>query len=143
VARVESLSRADDGRYGLLARGTRRLRVERWLPDDPYPLADEVVLGDTGEPTALAVEQASAALARVEALSSELGRPTPPKDEPSSPSSVAENEDAGWALCRRLPAGPLDRQRLLTTDDPSDRLALLAALASDMAEDLVRLLAQA
>lgn len=50
--------------------------------------------------------------------------------------------DAGWELCRRLPLGPLDRQRLLTTDHPAERMSLLTGLAGDMADDIVRLLAQ-
>ena len=32
--------RLPDGRYAVVAVGTRRIRVLAWLPDDPYPLAD-------------------------------------------------------------------------------------------------------
>jgi Lon protease-like protein len=138
VARIEALSRADDGRYALLARGTRRLRVLRWLPDDPYPLADvELLEGEAAAPEN-ALREASAAVSRVEALLSELGQDIAGDDGPGT------EGDAGpaWALCRRLPTGPLDRQRLLATDDPGARMALLTDMAGELAEDLVRLLAQ-
>ena len=40
VARMVQVDALDDGRYALVAVGTRRIRVNAWLPDDPYPLAD-------------------------------------------------------------------------------------------------------
>lgn len=138
VAHIEALSRAEDGRYALLARGTRRLRVLRWLPDDPYPVADVEVLDDSGAP-ATALEEAAAAVARVEALVSELGHAS---GDSGRWAAAGGGEDPVWALCRRLPSGPLDRQRLLATDDAGDRLALLTEMAGDLAEDLVRLLSQ-
>ena len=40
VARMVQVEALDDGRYAVVAVGTRRIRVNAWLPDDPYPLAD-------------------------------------------------------------------------------------------------------
>ena len=40
VARIARVDALDDGRYAVVAVGTRRIRVNAWLPDDPYPLAD-------------------------------------------------------------------------------------------------------
>src|SRR6478735_2099236 len=40
VARVVDMRALPDGRYALVAVGAERLRVNAWLPDDPYPLAD-------------------------------------------------------------------------------------------------------
>src|SRR6188768_1358294 len=40
VARVVDMRALADGRYALVAVGAERLRVNAWLPDDPYPLAD-------------------------------------------------------------------------------------------------------
>ena len=40
IARVVQIEALADGRYALIAVGTRRFRVRSWLPDDPYPLAD-------------------------------------------------------------------------------------------------------
>src|ERR1700722_18532641 len=39
IATIEVASPTPDGRYGVLARGGERLRVESWLPDAPYPRA--------------------------------------------------------------------------------------------------------
>ena len=40
VAQVLQIDALDEGRYALVAVGTRRIRVNAWLPDDPYPVAD-------------------------------------------------------------------------------------------------------
>ena len=32
--------RAGGGRFAVVTVGTRRIRVDQWLPDDPYPRAD-------------------------------------------------------------------------------------------------------
>ena len=40
VARILEVERFDDGRFAVAAVGTRRIRVERWLDDDPYPRAE-------------------------------------------------------------------------------------------------------
>ena len=133
LAVVEGATRAPDGRYALVTRGVARLRVEQWLPDDPYPQAVVEILGgedgggDAGEADLAA---AAGAVRRMEALYSELGaRPLP------TPES-----DSVWGLCQRLPVNPLDRQRLLATDDPAVRLALVRELADALADDALRML---
>ena len=40
VARMVQVEALEGGRYALVAVGTRRIRVNAWLPDDPYPVAD-------------------------------------------------------------------------------------------------------
>ena len=134
VARIEALQRADDGRYALQARGTTRLRVRKWLPDDPYPqaLVDRLDQPDgAGGPGATAVTLA--AVRRVEALLSELGSATAgPRLEATA---------TLWELCARVPVNALDRQRLLATDDPEVRAWLLVELADALGDDLARILA--
>src|SRR6186997_3163957 len=44
VARVVRSQRLPDGGYLLGTVGIRRIRVTRWLPDDPYPQADVVAV---------------------------------------------------------------------------------------------------
>lgn len=135
VARIEAIDRSDDGRYALLARGTTRLRVTQWLPDDPYPEAEVALVDeeDASAPVAAAHEEALAGVRRVEALLSELGS--------SVPHSPAGSDASLWELCARLPVNALDRQRLLETDDSGGRASLLAELAEAMADDLTRVLA--
>ena len=138
VARIEALHRSDDGRYALLARGTTRIRVVSWLPDDPFPAArveelpDAVGAGGDRAGTG-GFPSATAAIRTVEALMSELGSSVP--DQPVGA------ETSLWELCGRLPVNALDRQRLLVTDDPESRARLLVELADAVARDLVHLLA--
>src|SRR3954452_20658454 len=40
VARMMQVAELQDGRYAMVTVGTRRIRVNAWVPDDPYPLAD-------------------------------------------------------------------------------------------------------
>src|SRR3954452_6160856 len=40
VARMIQVAQLDGGRFAVVAVGTRRIRVEQWLPDEPYPRAD-------------------------------------------------------------------------------------------------------
>ena len=46
ATRILQAGRLDDGRYVLVTVGERRVRVRRWLPDDPYPLAEVETLTD-------------------------------------------------------------------------------------------------
>ena len=39
VATVQEAAELPDGRWAVVTVGTRRIRVERWLDDDPYPRA--------------------------------------------------------------------------------------------------------
>ncbi len=40
VAQMLQVDAIDENRYALVAVGTRRIRINAWLPDDPYPIAD-------------------------------------------------------------------------------------------------------
>src|SRR5436853_5226207 len=48
VAQIVRAQQLGDGGYLLATVGIRRLRVVRWLPDDPYPQAEVVDLPDAG-----------------------------------------------------------------------------------------------
>ena len=133
VAAIEAVSRSDDGRYALLARGTTRLRVAQWLPDDPFPRALVEEVPEDPPADRARFPEATAAVRRIEALLSELGS--------SVPEALSGDGAPLWELCNRLPVNALDRQRLLETDDPETRAALLLELAAALADDLTRLLA--
>jgi Lon protease-like protein len=91
------------------------------LPEDP--------------PVQLAlVQSTAAAIRRTWGLLSELGRA--PAMDP-----VANAQDP-WRLCDEAPLGPLDRQRLLEIDDPTERLAVLTTLVNEVADDVHRLLSE-
>ena len=139
---VASIVRADelpDGRWALVAVGSRRIRVERWLEDDPYPRAEVVDVPD-GPWTPEADRRLAAAervVRRSLALRAEL-------DEPAPPIGVALSSEpavAAWELATLAPLGPLDRQRLLGVDDPARRLTELASLTDDACTVLAQRLA--
>ncbi len=135
VARIVEVAELPEGRYAIGAVGTRRIRVTRWLPDDPYPCAE---VEDWPDEPALApglADRYSAVvslLRRVLALAAELGRTAAPAtielaDEPLLGSYHASAVG---------PFGPLDQHRLLCAPGPDERLALLDDLLTDTAEVL-------
>ena len=130
VARIREAAELPDGRWAVLAVGTRRIRVHQWLPDDPYPLALVEDLTDDPVPAERSdnLAGAEAAVRRALALAGEL-------EESPVPATFALDPDptaAGWQLASFAPLGPVDHQRLLETDDPVSRLELLAHLAAEV-----------
>jgi hypothetical protein len=131
VARLARIGALDDDRLFVVAVGAGRFRVVRWLPDDPYPQAEVVPLDDPAGNGSLAdlVAENRKLLRRVLALASELGSNVGDVDSELSDDPVA----ASWDLCSAAPVEQLDRQRLLETDDPAERLVALQELLNDSA----------
>jgi Lon protease-like protein len=130
VARVVRAQELPDGGYALTTVGTRRIQVVRWLPDDPYPLAEVVDVADPDDTDAHAEEsarqRAHTALADLCALYRQL--------DPRVPDLPAVSDDAAQAsyeMAALAPIGPLDAQRVLETVRVEDRLALLADLLDE------------
>ena len=126
---VVEAQEAPDGQWAVLSLGTGRIRVTRWLDDDPYPRADVVDAPDG--PWDAAWDEAYGAAERVVrrslALLAEL-------DEPAAPVHVAldpEPAAAAWQLASIAPLGPLDRQRLLVTEGVPTRLDLLRSMVEE------------
>ncbi len=138
VAQITQVVGIDGGRSMVMARGSRRIRVGRWLPDDPYPRAMAADLPtEPGPDDARAVATAGAAVSRLRSLLSELG------DVPALPPDLGlagPDEEVGWALCQLAPLGPMDRQALLASPDLTARMALLAELCDAAAGDVVSML---
>jgi Lon protease-like protein len=136
VARIVEAARTPDGRYLLATVGTERFRVRKWLDDDPFPRAEVDVLG---EPKRVAADagarrtEVQRLLGRVLAMSAELG-------DRAAPVGAAELDDdpvrASFEAAARAPIGPLDAQRLLELDDPTERFDHLGTLLTDAAEVL-------
>lgn len=130
MVRVEAL---EDGRYSLVAVGTRRIRVNAWLPDDPYPLADvDDFPDDDPDADGLAgrVGELTSRLADVLALATQLGEL---RAEDTDLTSVdADPLVASYHLTALSPLGPADRYRLLCAPSPAVRLDLLADALDDV-----------
>lgn len=134
-ARILDMRATEDGRYVLAAVGTDRLRINAWLPDDPYPVADVDVWTDAdvapGEPSAEHRERVDRAHARVDelnALAAELGDETPPPTDISDDPLLAV-----YHLGSLAPLGPSDRFRLLAAAGLDERLDVLNEALDDVA----------
>lgn len=134
VARVLRAEPLDDGRWLVIALGTSRFRVTRWLDDDPYPRAEIAALTDEHRESEVAAHrtQLEPLIRRVLALRQELGEDgVPPDFEVSTDPDVA-----CWQTAVMAPLNAFDAQRLLATDRCADRLALLEELLTGLEETL-------
>ena len=139
IARIANVAELGDGRLLVVATGVRRIRVEEWLPDLPYPRAVVADLPDPPEASDAGDVLASAesSLRRLRSLLSELG------DVPPLPHTlhiIGDPEGIGWQLCDMAPLTALDLQRLLEAEGLHSRMLLLEALCDAMAGDVVGLL---
>jgi uncharacterized protein len=151
LARVLRAEQLDEDRWFVIAVGTRRFRVEGWLPDAPYPRAEVVFLdddpldehdggaGEAGrdegghdEAADADVTTATAALVpglrRVLALQAELGQ-----DNVPATFELAENPSvAAWQAAILSPLTSFDAQRILASDDRLARLALIEGFLDEI-----------
>lgn len=139
LASIASSGPIDDGRLAILAVGTHRISIDRWLEDDPYPIANVTVFADTAFSGSLApmVDTARRRRQRLIGLAIELGGT-------SGPISIDIGDDplvASWHLCNAAPLAAYDRQTLLTIDDPTERMIRLIALLDLRIDDLERRIA--
>ena len=129
VAQILQIERFDDGRCALAAVGTRRIRVDEWLDDDPYPRA---AVSDWADPPGPVpdLDAVDQQFRRALALATELG-------EASAPMDVELAEDPGMAtfqMAALAPLGPADRQDLLSAEGAAARAWLLAEQLADVTE---------
>ncbi len=131
VAHVERHTEIANDRHEILALGVHRIRVERWLDDDPYPRAEVRLWADEADTDPATTRELYATcttrLRRFLGLAAELGHRVPDAtfDIPSDPSIGSHR------LCALAPVGAFDRQRLLAEPDARRRLELLAELIDD------------
>jgi Lon protease-like protein len=133
VARVVQASELPDGRFALATVGMRRVRVVRWLADDPYPRAEVVAIEDPPI-TAADVSARAEAVAALEAVTVLARRINPSVTEP--PALDADPARASYEAAALAPIGPLDAQRLLAAADASTRLRLFCDLVAERIVDL-------
>ncbi len=124
VARMVQVAELDGGRYAVIAIGVRRMRVNAWLPDDPYPLADVddlPDLDDTDEDSDEMLRAVTARARRAAALALELG------DEGNEPGAELDDDllTASYQLIDLAPIGSADAYDLLCTTGPLARLKAL------------------
>ncbi|MFA9445878.1 LON peptidase substrate-binding domain-containing protein [Egicoccus sp. AB-alg6-2] len=135
VARVLQAEELDDGRWLTVALGTRRVRVRRWLQDDPYPRADVDALpdGPLAPPEVALRDVLADRLRRILALQVELGH-----DDVDTELELADDPAvACWQLAVLAPLSAHDAQRVLQADGWGHRLGVLDGLLDDLEQTLI------
>jgi uncharacterized protein len=122
VAQITELDTSEDF-VVLIAEGTRRVEVTRWLDDDPYPKAelrelDELIWSDALVPLRNRAELAVRTLLE---LATELTGEGWPADIQLADDPIA----ACWQLAAVAPLGPLDQVELLASPDVATLLIRL------------------
>ena len=133
VARITELE-TGDGMIGLLALGSRRIEILRWLDDDPYPRAevraiDELVWSeDDSELLDEAERTVRSALAQAsEFMELPWSADTELSDDPG---------DRIWQLAGIAPLGSLDQVALLRSETPGQLLDSVIRATEDARESL-------
>ena len=135
-ARIVEAAELPDGRWVLGTVGVGRIRIVRWLAEEPYPraLVEELDDGPVGPELDGDQHRVERKLRQALALMAELDDPAPPAVVP-----LAEDRTArAWQLCVLAPVGPVDGQRLLETPDHASRLVQLDQLLDDELDVLAR-----
>ena len=127
--RIADALELEDGRWVMAVVGEDRVRVQRWLADDPYPRAEVVPCADepVGAGASARRDELERLLRRTLALKAELGEPA----EDVTVGLSADPAVATWQAVGLAPLGPMDAQRVLATDGAGDRLDLVVSLLAE------------
>lgn len=112
LASVSEIGTTEDF-LGLQSVGSKRFRVNAWLPDDPYPIADidflpDLIWDDSLMPARVHLETK---VRQLLAFASEFGDLQYGSDTALSDDPM----DACWQLAGVLPVGPLDQVDLISS----------------------------
>ena len=114
------------GEYTFLALGQRRVRVIEWLEDDPYPRAEVAEMVDGDELPA--ASEVAAEINRVEKVLIQLGAEVPDH----LPLVDGDERLAAFRLAGMVPIADLDRQAILCSDNPAERLRRFSQALGDL-----------
>jgi uncharacterized protein len=138
VAQMLQVDALDENRYALVAVGTRRIAINAWLPDDPYPIADVDDWPDVDPDApglALDVAASHARVRAVRALAAEVAERVGDVAAGADDLDDEISDDpllATYHLATLAPIGPADRFRLLAAPGPAARLDLLDEILDDV-----------
>jgi Lon protease-like protein len=126
--------------YGLESIGTKRFRVNAWLPDDPYPIADvdfipDLVWDDTLMPSRVHLETK---VRQLLAFASEFGDLQYSSDVELSDDPM----EACWQLAGVLPVGQLDQMDILGSQSAEELIGRTYDIALTASETLKAMMDQ-
>lgn len=137
LARIVEHRDLGGGKYTLRCRMSDRLRVLRWLPDDPYPRAEVQSWPDEpGESVAADSirELEDRVMALFEQLAAARGAEMPPRDMLFAGVALADEPgDKLYALASTVPMGQADRYSVLAAPSAYARLQALSEAVETMA----------
>ena len=140
VARIVDAAEAGPGRWAVISVGTRRIRVQQWNPNCPWPNAEVADLPDEPPVDEGSLEQRWADVQedfrRIRGLAVRIA---------GSQAAAAEYSDdpatGSFHLAALSPLGPFDRQRVLAAVGVEHRLRLLGQVFGEIEETLLATLA--
>ena len=139
IASVTNIGTLDEF-YGLESVGAQRFRVNAWLPDDPYPLADVDLLPDLiwDETLAPARVHLETKVRNLLAFASEFGDLQYGADTEFSNDPI----DACWQMAGVLPIGQLDHRDLLQSVSAEELISRTLEIVNTADETLRRMMQQ-
>jgi uncharacterized protein len=125
---------------GLESFGSQRFRVNAWLPDDPYPLADVELLPDLIWDDSLLPAKAhlETKVRQLLAFVSEFGNLQFGADIEFSDDPM----DACWQMAGVLPVGPLDQLDLLSSQSADELISRTYEIVKTANETLTAMINQ-
>jgi Lon protease-like protein len=138
IASVTEIGTTDEF-FGLESFGSRRIHVNDWLPDDPYPIADiefipDLVWDDTLMPARVHLESQ---VRKLLTLVSEFGELVFGADIEFSDDPIS----ATWQMAGILPIGELDRFDLLSSQSAEELIARAYSIATNGIDTVREMLA--
>jgi uncharacterized protein len=137
LARIVEHQEIGGGNYTLRCRVSERIRVQRWLPDDPYPRA---VVSDWPDERGAEVSDESIreledrVVALFERLAAAREVELPPRDMLLAGVALADTPgEKLYAFASLVPMGPADRYAVLAAPTPHARLHALTEAIDTMA----------
>jgi Lon protease-like protein len=139
IASVTNIGTLDEF-YGLESVGAQRFRVNAWLPDDPYPLADVDLLPDLiwDETLAPARVHLETKVRSLLAFASEFGDLQYGADTEFSEDPI----DACWQMAGVLPIGQLDHRDLLQSVSAEELISRTLEIVNTADETLRHIMQQ-
>lgn len=126
--------------YGLESIGSQRFRVNAWLPDDPYPMADidfipDLIWNDSLMPARVHLETK---VRKLLAFASEFGDLQYGADTELSDDPM----DACWQLAGVLPVGQLDQLDLLNSQSADELISRTFEIVASLEKTLQAMIEQ-
>jgi len=126
--------------YGIESFGTQRFRVNAWLPDDPYPMADvdfipDLIWDNSLMPARVHLESK---VRKLLAFASEFGDPPYGSDAELSDDPM----DACWQLAGVLPVGQLDQIDLLNSQSADELISRTYEIVTTLDKTLQEMMSQ-